>query len=61
MSKSDQDHSKIGYEMNSEEIRLNQSARKTTGWDATQSQYVCKDDTRIEVPFRTAFIRDLNK
>ena len=37
MSKSDQNHSKMGHEMNSEEIRLNQSTRKTTGWDATQS------------------------
>ena len=36
-------------------------ARTTTSWDATHRQYTCRDDTRVEVPCKTAFIRDLNK
>ena len=46
----------MGYEINGEEAGLGQN-----GWDATRSQYVCKDSIPVEVPHKTANIRYLNQ
>ena len=51
----------MDHEMNDEEVGLGQSTRRGAGWDAAHRQYTCRDGMPVEVPCKTAFIRNLDE